>query len=426
MANIDSYCFEKSKHITYEKTNKALRMGSGLVGHIPGMSRLMALFSRRVSIPKIIIPKYIRKNISKQKLKGLGYWLIPNGISDKSRFIFYIHGGAYEMGNPETHALFLYYLAYRTKMPIFAPSYVSDKGIDVMHNRLRNAFQVVRNNYEELPILMGDSAGGGLVITFIDYMRKLKMGTITEKIVLISPWVDLDFSDESDIPYNKKNESLDFLPFKMVKRFAKRMCPTIQECSASAHLLLQKHDFELPTTFVLVGQDEVLNESIMHNFKNRNNLKMKVYDGMKHVFPVLGGLYNGTASKSITDMSVFLRNDYLHMNAVVSEVKLNFNIMYANITLYIISTSDTFEHKFDNSHTCMHKFSIHNKTETNPKIEWMINPNTLSGLLLCIHMETDKSKTYKYIKINNKFGSVFNIDNDGVSMVVSVIHIKPN
>ena len=232
-----------------------------------------------------------------------------------SSFIFYIHGGAYEIGNPGTHMLFMRHLSYRTQCRVFGAKYITDKGIDRMHNKLKNALEeALKSNLD--PIFAGDSAGGGLVLTFLQYMNTNYSNVKTpHKNVLISPWVDLNFFNK-EIPYDMTKKDKDFLPLSMVHRFANRLCTNVN-CEASAKNLLNNDKYIWPLTFVVVGEDEVLGKSIRDTFSNKANFVVKTYPKMKHVFPVLASFIERTAFDALGDIAKFVRDDMVHINAKV-------------------------------------------------------------------------------------------------------------
>jgi acetyl esterase/lipase len=320
--SLDGFCLDDPGYVTYERINGGLRLGASILNSIPGLTRLFALFSRTsiVSIPSFALPSFLSNNTTVQT-DPRGHWVRPSVDTIATGFIFYIHGGAYEIGNPGTHELFLRLLAYRTKTTIFAPRYVTDSGIDRMHTKLHEAYRYACGTSSDIPVLMGDSAGGGLVITFLEYLHqqtKQPYLEIARSLVLISPWVNLDF--ETETPYDESKEDLDFLPLSMVKRFAHRMCPSVEECAASADRILQNKSIVFPRTFVLVGGDEVLGKGTIETFTGRLDTIIRTYPGMKHVFPVLGGLFNHIAYDSISDITRFVRTDVIHVDVLLEEV----------------------------------------------------------------------------------------------------------
>ena len=378
--------------VTYSRITRGLRAGASILNSIPGLTRIFALVSRTglASVPSFAMPSFLTENTTVKK-RPTGRWILPTGLDPATGFIFYIHGGAYEIGNPGTHELFLRLLVYRTKTAVFAPTYVTDLGIDTMHARLHEAYKdaIETSPVPGIPVLMGDSAGGGLVITFLQYLHqktRRPYQAFARSIVLISPWVRLDF--ETETPYDRSKETLDFLPLSMVKRFAHRMCPSVDVCTASADRILGNRSIVFPRTFVLVGGDEVLGKGIVETCEGRLDTVVRTYPGMKHVFPVLGGLYNRVAYDSISDIVRFVRNDMIHVDAFLDEVvdgrvpRTNNSRMTCRFDMRVCCTAQELHiPTYKNTKSCLHKSERYDKENSayrwkhGARVYWMIDRN---------------------------------------------------
>ncbi|WWC87380.1 uncharacterized protein L201_002269 [Kwoniella dendrophila CBS 6074] len=121
--------------------------------------------------------------------------------SDKTgeRVIYYVHGGAYYVGNAATHRLITIGVSKSCNARVFAityrlaPEHVFPLPLhDVLHGYLRLLAPPLSIPPENI-IIAGDSAGGGLSLALCMYLRdegyKLPAG-----LVLMSPWVDLTMS----------------------------------------------------------------------------------------------------------------------------------------------------------------------------------------------------------------------------------------
>ena len=329
-----THAISKSGEDDYELLTKLLRKAAKTVSILPdfaqhSLARLTRLNMGNMS-SMIALPAFIKENTSVQHLDR-GVWIHPSSkhASSSPYFIFYIHGGAYEIGNPGTHMLFMRHLSYRTQCSVFGAKYITDRGIDIMHAKLETALnEAVGSCSNMTPIFVGDSAGGALVMTFFHYMKTPTRGLrfLPTKNVLISPWVDLDFSDETNLPYDKSKQNLDFLPLPMVRRLATRICAN-SDCKANVkQLLLNNPDFCWPKTFVVVGGDEVLGNSIQETLAGIPLFNMKTYPKMKHVFPVLASFIERTSFNAINDIARFVRDDMVHVSAHV----IAFRNLYGN------------------------------------------------------------------------------------------------
>ncbi|WVQ76602.1 hypothetical protein IAR50_006274 [Cryptococcus sp. DSM 104548] len=134
---------------------------------------------------------------------GTGPELAATGLKHEAgageRVIYYIHGGAYYVGNAATHRLITIGVSKSCNARVFAITYrlAPEHAFplplhDVLHGYLRLLSAPLSIPPENI-IIAGDSAGGGLSLALCMYLRdegyKLPAG-----LILMSPWVDLTMS----------------------------------------------------------------------------------------------------------------------------------------------------------------------------------------------------------------------------------------
>ena len=135
-----------------------------------------------------------------------------NEESDSKNVVFYIHGGAYFMDFTSLHWKLLETLVKEADVQVIAPAYRL-----VPFATYREAFDLIVPLYREYCmshpdkniILMGDSAGGGLSLALTEYFKAEGI-RLPDKLILLSPWVDVSLDNEQI----KEYESLD--PFLKV------------------------------------------------------------------------------------------------------------------------------------------------------------------------------------------------------------------
>ncbi|KAJ3553417.1 hypothetical protein NM688_g3626 [Phlebia brevispora] len=119
----------------------------------------------------------------------------------KERVILYLHGGAYYLSSPATHRLITIPLSKHLDARLFALDYrlaPETRFPGPLHDAVSAYFRLVDDLHisPENIILSGDSAGGGLALALMMYLRDngypLPGGGI-----LMSPWVDLTMSCDS-------------------------------------------------------------------------------------------------------------------------------------------------------------------------------------------------------------------------------------
>ncbi|ODN88482.1 esterase [Cryptococcus wingfieldii CBS 7118] len=124
---------------------------------------------------------------------------LKNEAGAGERVIYYIHGGAYYVGNAATHRLITIGVSKSCNARVFAITYrlAPEHAFplplhDVLHGYLRLLSAPLSIPPENI-IIAGDSAGGGLSLALCMYLRdegyKLPAG-----LILMSPWVDLTMS----------------------------------------------------------------------------------------------------------------------------------------------------------------------------------------------------------------------------------------
>ena len=132
-----------------------------------------------------------------------------------NKVMLFVHGGAYISGAGSSHARFCDNLADMNNALVVVPSY----GLTPQCT-YKEAYEMLDKVYGEiskynLPIIIfGDSAGGGLA-TGYTLLLKEKGTKMPDKVVLISPWLDITMSN-ADIEKYQKNDRM-LAPFGLAE-----------------------------------------------------------------------------------------------------------------------------------------------------------------------------------------------------------------
>lgn len=124
--------------------------------------------------------------------------------------ILYIFGGAFFAAPTKEHWKFLDKLAALTKLTIVVPIYsgVPNGTYVKAYQQLLRTYQMM---YQQLPsskiYVMGDSAGAGLATGLCEELTEKGLPQ-PGKIVLLSPWVDLDLQNPQVAKYENKDMAL--------------------------------------------------------------------------------------------------------------------------------------------------------------------------------------------------------------------------
>lgn len=126
--------------------------------------------------------------------------------------VFFLHGGGYTAEAEASHWLFIEDLVQKSSFKLsfidypLAPEYNYKES----HEMVLQAYTKIIKIYPfDNFYLVGDSAGGGLCLSFAQTLRKRNFLKIPVKIALLSPWIDLSMSNPKILELEKKDLILD-------------------------------------------------------------------------------------------------------------------------------------------------------------------------------------------------------------------------
>lgn len=198
------------------------------------------------------------------KVKRDNFSGIPGAIFTPSKnvntksIIVYLHGGGYCFGSSlTTHKVGLTKLAKQTRLVCYsvdyrlAPEHQYPAALD---DALIAWNHIVSQNPNCNIILAGDSAGGGLSLALMMYLRD-NNERLPDGLVLFSPWTDLTCSGET---YQTKAKYDPMFTTNMPKDSAKNYVPEDVKKTDPYISPLYGSFTNLPRTLILVGEDEIL------------------------------------------------------------------------------------------------------------------------------------------------------------------------
>ena len=140
-----------------------------------------------------------------------GLWVGRKRFFDSDNVIYHVHGGGFTFGSPWSHKALASRMAAETGTPVFLPDYRL-----APEHPFPAAIEDTVAGWEwlldmgfsaENIVVSGDSAGGNLALQLVAHLEKAGE-TMPAGVVLMSPWVDLDFSDMSARDKAKKDPFL--------------------------------------------------------------------------------------------------------------------------------------------------------------------------------------------------------------------------
>lgn len=212
-----------------------------------------------------------------------GMQVFTFGNAHARNTILYMHGGAYVNEINYQHFIYCWLLSRKLDAYVLAPVYP----LAPKHNA-GEAYETVTELYKTLIskdnlILMGDSAGGGFVHSFCQYLKTIDLKQ-PEKTVTFSPWVDVSMSNP---PYNSCDDAIlgEIGLSEIGKAWAGdwdvkdyRISPLFGDNTGLADAL------------IFVGEDELFFrdvEKYVDNLKNDGvNVKLIVGSGLFHIYPL--------------------------------------------------------------------------------------------------------------------------------------------
>ncbi len=253
--------------------------------------------------PRFIVRQYTKSLLSPEPLRSVRvrldvrafrieqsrvYVLLPR-TEACGRCVLYLHGGSYVATFTRQHWNFLAKIAEKTKSVVIAPDYPLAPG-HRWSDAYRMLFALWKRMEEFLPCtataLMGDSAGGGLALGFVQALRDAHL-TMPASVIMLSPWLDVTLEN----PQIKALSSVD--PFLNVealrgagKAWAGRSNPRRMEISP-----IYGHFEGLPPMSLFIGTKDLLLADC-RRFRELcavtgAQLDYYEYEGMLHVWMLL-------------------------------------------------------------------------------------------------------------------------------------------
>lgn len=133
--------------------------------------------------------------LTKEMVNNIPVYCYKGSIKDDSRKLLYVHGGSYIEEATYFQLKFAIKIAKKTNSTLVFPIYkLAPKGTyKTMYSFMENLYQQLLENSNEINFL-GDSAGGGFVLSFAMYLRDRRIKQ-PKNIIMMSPWLDISLSN---------------------------------------------------------------------------------------------------------------------------------------------------------------------------------------------------------------------------------------
>lgn len=235
-----------------------------------------------------------------------GYWFIPKEVVS-SEIVIYLHGGGFIYGSIRSHRAMVSHIAAATGRKILFIDYSLAPEKPFPH-ALDEATAVITAMLRATPntqfALMGDSAGGNLVMSTALNLKKLNLAHPLYQ-VLISPWLNLKQEYAS---YNE-NEKLDPIISKEFVSYAADLY-TDRENFSNPLVSSVLGSFEgFNPTLTMVGKKEILRDDSLQLHQLLQNAgctsTLKVFDDATHVW-TLTDIVSAESKEALNVMREFM------------------------------------------------------------------------------------------------------------------------
>lgn len=223
-------------------------------------------------------PKSIFKSVDFNGIKVFTF-----GGKNAKNTILYIHGGAYVLEINYQHFLYCFLLSRKLDAYVLAPVYPL-----APDHKANETYGIVTELYEMLIsrdnlILMGDSAGGGFVHSFCQYLKTVNLPQ-PERIITFSPWVDISMSSP---PYDSENDPV--LGEVGLKEIGKSWAGEFNSQDWMVSPLFGDNS-GMADTLIFAGENEIFYKDIKKYVENlkRDNVNVKLVTGFDlfHIYPL--------------------------------------------------------------------------------------------------------------------------------------------
>lgn len=234
------------------------------------------------------------------------YWFLPKHIAG-SEAVIYLHGGGYIYGSIESHRAMVTHIANAIQRKILFVEY-SLAPEHPFPAALNDTIAVIRDLLRTQPgfqfALVGDSAGGNLVMSTVVQLRSLHLPAPLYQ-VLMSPWVETD----PTYPSYFENEKLDPIITRGFVQYSGSLYVNGEDKRNPLVSPIHNDFAGTGPTLILVGTKEVLRDDalFLHAALNVSgaHATLKTYDDVTHVWP-LTNIESPQSKDALKTMSEFV------------------------------------------------------------------------------------------------------------------------
>jgi acetyl esterase/lipase len=252
-----------------------------------------------------IYPKALSVKTEQVLIAGVNcYWLTPVNARPQ-KIIIYLHGGAFAVGSIRSHEAMVSHFAVATGAKTLFVDYslAPEKPFPAAPDDVFAVYTELLNSYPGYGIdLIGDSAGGGLIVYAVARMLEQKV-QLPNAAVLISPWISLHCDNLS----HEENRAIDPV---LSREYAKASAADYVgnspiEIVSPENARLNK----FPPLLIVVGSNEILLDDSRNFYDTIKQVQpdatLTIYENQNHVWP-LAGIDTDASQRLLGQVTEFL------------------------------------------------------------------------------------------------------------------------
>lgn len=223
--------------------------------------------------------RHVKSVFKSTDFNGMQVFTFGNRKNCKN-VILYVHGGAYVNEINYQHHLYCMKLSRKLDSYVLAPVY----GLAPNH-KSQETFEVIKELYQDMLkldksiILMGDSAGGGFVLSFAQYLKTISLPQ-PDHIITFSPWVDISMSNP---PYDSEDDPI--LGEIGLKEIGESWAGDLDTRDYRVSPLYGDKS-DLAKTLVFSGENEIFYKDIKKYVEDCDSAKLVTGKGLFHIYPL--------------------------------------------------------------------------------------------------------------------------------------------
>lgn len=259
-------------------------------------------FVYKLSTKKTIYNLPSKLGLNKIDFQDMDVYCYNGSIDDDKDKLLYIHGGSYVEQANSFQIKFAMRLAKKNNLTLIFPVYplapVGD--YKLMYKLMDKLYKLIINKNSNI-IFLGDSAGGGFILSYAMYLRD-NYCIQPKHIIMLSPWVDISMTNPS-IYDDAKNDNM--CGVDGTRYEGELWANGLNTNNPLVSPIYGKFN-DLGEMTIIVGSKEILTSECLRFHKLLNNQKIEhnfiMYKGQGHIFPMYPIRESKMVLKDITEI----------------------------------------------------------------------------------------------------------------------------